>query len=160
MAEAKAKARVTETKACTRCKQVKPLDRFYRRNDRPCGYHAYCKACDEERRVEIKRAHPEWQWHADIRRHFNLSPDQWNELLASQYGGCAICGATEAGGIGRFHVDHDHKCCPGKRSCGKCVRGLLCNRCNTGIGQFKDDPSRLDSAARYLRRHNAEGVMP
>jgi len=52
----------------------------------------------------------------------------------------------------RLVVDHDHECCPDEKSCGKCVRGLLCNWCNRMIGMARDDPQRLRSAIAYLKR--------
>ena len=58
---------------------------------------------------------------------------------------CAICHRTLP-----LVIDHDHACCPGKRSCGRCIRGLLCDLCNRGLGMFKDDPIRLRAAAEYL----------
>jgi hypothetical protein len=74
-------------------------------------------------------------------------------MLAAQGGGCAICGATEPGGRGTFHVDHDHGCCAGtnRKTCGSCVRGLLCNGCNIGLGAFADDTTRLAAAIAYLQ---------
>jgi hypothetical protein len=48
-------------------------------------------------------------------------------------------------------VDHDHECCPGPRSCGKCVRGLICNECNLALG-LGQDPQTLRSLADYLDR--------
>jgi hypothetical protein len=51
-----------------------------------------------------------------------------------------------------FCIDHDHECCPGVRSCGKCVRGLLCRRCNAGVGMFLNDVHRLLGAVAYLER--------
>lgn len=60
---------------------------------------------------------------------------------------CEICGdETE------MHVDHDHRCCPGKYSCGECVAGFLCTNCNNGLGRFKDNPARLRAAAEYIER--------
>lgn len=86
-------------------------------------------------------------WHL---KKFGLTAEGYAELLLRQGGGCAICKSTTPAGRGRFHVDHDHACCPGPGSCGKCVRGLLCHHCNLGLGNFKDDPLRLKLAASYL----------
>ncbi|MFB7178476.1 endonuclease domain-containing protein [Streptomyces sp. NPDC056257] len=70
-------------------------------------------------------------------------------MLEGQGNCCAVCrsGFTEGD---RPHIDHDHSCCPGKKPCGKCVRGLLCGRCNTGLGQFKDSMTFLRAAISYL----------
>lgn len=50
-------------------------------------------------------------------------------------------------------VDHDHGCCPGDTSCGACVRGLLCMRCNTALGMLHDDLAAAQALAEYLQRH-------
>jgi len=64
---------------------------------------------------------------------------------------CAICGTDSPGaGYDRWSIDHDHGCCPGSESCGRCVRGLLCRNCNVGLGHFNDDPDRLLAAAAYV----------
>ncbi|MFF9002615.1 endonuclease VII domain-containing protein [Streptomyces achromogenes] len=82
---------------------------------------------------------------------YGITLAQYEEMLAAQGGGCAICAATEPGGRGeKFHIDHDHACCPGIRSCGSCIRGLLCTGCNTALGGFRDDPKRLLAAVAYL----------
>lgn len=89
-------------------------------------------------------------------KRYGLTQESFDELLASQGGGCAICGSVEPRTHhGRWHIDHDHACCVASNdqpTCGNCVRGLLCGPCNTGLGQFADDPDRLDAAARYLRK--------
>lgn len=115
----------------------------------------YCsRACaSEQRRRDGRRA-------AASRRHrltrYGLTEEAFDALLATQGGGCAICGSPDPRTHhGRWHVDHDHACCPSssdKPTCGQCVRGLLCGPCNTGLGHFEDDPDRLESAARYLRK--------
>jgi hypothetical protein len=72
-------------------------------------------------------------------------------MLADQDGKCGVCGTDEPGGRhGQWHVDHDHKCCPTASSCGECLRGILCHRCNRGLGLFNDDLDRLTSALAYL----------
>lgn len=77
---------------------------------------------------------------------YGMTQDQFNEMLESQGGACAICGSSEWLGTKDHvpHVDHDHV--TGK------VRGLLCGDCNLMLGKAKDDPARLRAAADYLER--------
>lgn len=71
-----------------------------------------------------------------------MTLEDFERKLASQGGGCAICGTTTA----RVdNVDHDH-------ATGK-VRGILCFRCNAAIGQLDDDPRRARALADYLELH-------
>lgn len=83
-------------------------------------------------------------------RNFGITPERYEELLAAQGGGCAICHSPDPGKGKRFAIDHDHNCCPGRVTCGKCIRGLLCQKCNRGLGLFNDDPDRMEAAVRYL----------
>ena len=69
---------------------------------------------------------------------YGLTVEDYEARLADQGGGCAVCGSAEPGGRGaRFAVDHDQKCCPGRLSCGECVRGLLCAGCNLVLGRYE-----------------------
>jgi len=89
----------------------------------------------------------------NLMRTYGITGTQYDAILADQGGVCLICGQSPdaiATRITRLVVDHDHKCCPGTRSCGKCVRGLLCNWCNRLLGMALDDPERLHAGARYL----------
>lgn len=70
-------------------------------------------------------------------RDFEYGKHDWSEMLASQGGRCAICC-----GPGPLAVDHDHE--KGH------VRGLLCRKCNTGIGMLRDDPVLLRRGYHYL----------
>lgn len=84
-----------------------------------------------------------------VQRVYGLKPGQYKKLYDAQGGKCAIC--RRAKGIAkRLSVDHDHACCPGKTSCGKCVRGLLCTRCNDMFGHARDDPEFFTRAGSYL----------
>jgi hypothetical protein len=77
---------------------------------------------------------------------FGIGIADFNRLLASQNGVCAICLCPETvrrhGKAIPLHVDHDH-------ATGR-VRGLLCMRCNNGVGLLGEDPTRLRMAAQYL----------
>jgi len=77
-----------------------------------------------------------------------LTDNEYNELLRAQDGRCAICRA-EPDECRALAVDHDH--ITGK------VRGLLCARCNLGLGYMRDDPELLQRSAAYVVEH---GVRP
>lgn len=93
---------------------------------------------------------------ANLRWKFNLTPDQVKELAAKQEGLCYLCNEPLDFERQRaVHIDHDRSCCRGNRSCGTCVRGLACGRCNAGIGHFGDDPERMRRVADNLEMANA-----
>ena len=79
---------------------------------------------------------------------YGLTIAAYDALAVSQGGRCAICRREEVDGS--LAVDHDHACCPGRRSCGQCVRGLLCRACNYALGLLDDDVTRIRAAAAYL----------
>jgi Recombination endonuclease VII len=101
------------------------------------------------------RNNPEENKAIKLRHHYNISLEQWNEMFRDQGGCCRICHTTDPGTKG-WNTDHDHSCCPGSKSCGKCVRGILCSGCNSGLGHFKDNISTLLRAADYLRQWSGE----
>jgi|FreactTroBogLake_1042271.scaffolds.fasta_scaffold28528_2 hypothetical protein len=88
-------------------------------------------------------------------------PDGWyEEQLAKQGGGCAICGRNETGmdswnkKLKRLSIDHNHKCCPGGNSCGKCVRGILCSKCNPALAMVEEVPDWCAKALAYLSQYS------
>jgi len=82
---------------------------------------------------------------------YKLTVERYHEILAEQDYSCKICKGHEDSYRKRLSVDHDHSCCPGEKSCGKCVRGLLCSGCNMILGNAKDDVKILQSAIDYLK---------
>lgn len=89
---------------------------------------------------------------------YSVDRDWYLRTLAAQGGLCANAGCRAAEPGGRFavwHIDHDRACCPGSRSCGRCVRGLLCNGCNIAAGHLRDSLARIEGLAAYLRVHRA-----
>lgn len=107
------------------------------------------KRCPEHRESHNSARLVAKEYRRRVRRH-GLTVNGYEELLATQGHGCAICGITEPGGRGTWHIDHDHACCESVHSCGKCVRGLLCQSCNFLIGHAHEDPAVLAAAVRYL----------
>jgi hypothetical protein len=85
------------------------------------------------------------------RLNYNITDIIYNEILESQGFACAICRTPESELKLKLSVDHDHLCCPGRTSCGKCIRGLLCNICNLSLGGFKDSEEMLKAALNYLK---------
>lgn len=82
-------------------------------------------------------------------RSYGLTDEKYAEILDRQGGACAACGQSAEGVV--LVVDHDHSCCDGaKTSCGKCVRGLLCKKCNLALGHAGDDADRLRGLVEYL----------
>lgn len=82
---------------------------------------------------------------------YQITPEVYDAQEAHQHGLCAICGFEQVIADGRrMAVDHDHKCCPGGRACGECLRGLLCSNCNQLLGKAKDDIRLLARAIAYL----------
>lgn len=91
-----------------------------------------------------KKANPEAMFVYRLRK-YGLTPDAFAVLLESQGNRCAVCEGhfTEKQGP---CIDHCHRSTK--------VRGLLCVRCNAGLGAFLERPEVLEAGARYLRRHN------
>ena len=80
-----------------------------------------------------------------LRRKYGITPEQYDEMLAAQGGGCAICGRPPRPDIS-LHVDHDHAT--------GAVRGLICFQHNNALGDFDDDPTLLAKAVAYLHAHD------
>lgn len=86
-----------------------------------------------------------------LQREYNITLQQYNELLESQERKCKICKRDVTLFKKRLAIDHNHLCCSAKRrSCGKCIRGLLCEDCNRALGMFKDNEEVILNALHYI----------
>ncbi|MFA5153572.1 MAG: endonuclease VII domain-containing protein [Clostridia bacterium] len=108
------------------------------------------KVNNRERLVEDRRRYK-------INTKYKITSEEYNELLEFQDGVCAICGKPETskmknGEIKPLGVDHDHET--------QIIRGLLCSKCNCGLGHFNDNIELLQAAIIYLdkRIYNDENL--
>ncbi len=169
-------------KTCTLCGEMKPVAAFSRSGISSDGFHTWCKSCKaarskswytenadairlrereryakdptpdrikslksyHKRRVGdpsgIHRSKRNWKL-----RRYGLTIEDYGSMLAEQGGRCAIC-RSEPDSRRRHDlaVDHCHET--------QIVRGLLCHRCNVGLGHFNDQQTLLMAAAEYLER--------
>lgn len=133
-------------KVCTRCGKDRPFKMYYEQKQFPDGRASRCIPCFGAVVQETATRN------ARLKYRRGITEDEYNEKLEAQGGGCAICG-REPDGVA-LAVDHDHKCCQGKRrNCPECVRGLLCQFCNNGLGMFGDDIKLLRAAIKYLKEY-------
>ena len=111
---------------CYLCRSWLAIDSFGVDRSRWHGHQSVCRPCANHK-------HTAWQYGISVgeARH-----------IRSGSAACEICGRRR-----KLEVDHDHR--TGR------IRGLLCSRCNTGLGQFLDDPDLLWHALRYLEENNS-----
>jgi hypothetical protein len=104
-------------------------------------------------------ANPAWRQLKDAEKHIqepwrrhHLSKDAGEAMLTAQGHKCASCNVDLVAEPTRrqYDLDHDHACCPGRKSCGKCVRAFLCRKCNLIVGAIESD--RYEDAVRYLEK--------
>lgn len=127
------------TKVCLTCGLEKPITEFHKQATKkdPERRKPHCGVCWSKIR---KDRSPEKIREYNLRKSFGITIAEYEEMLESQGGTCAICRGTES--VGRLAVDHCH-------STGK-IRGLLCTNCNQAIGKFKDSGPLLLRAIEYL----------
>jgi Recombination endonuclease VII len=85
-----------------------------------------------------------------------LTRERFQAMLEAQDYACAMC-REPFGEDQTIFADHDHACCPGTRSCGKCLRGLLCLTCNVAVGYVE---TYGDVVRAYLSRPGRRSPLP
>jgi len=117
-------------KAATRAYYYKNIEKCRAANQARSQAHAVERRAVERARYYTKRD-------SILYSKYGIREDDVAKLLEIQGGGCALCGEIKLLG-----VDHCHQ--TGK------VRGILCRKCNGGIGLLRDDPKMLVKAYKYL----------
>ena len=119
---------------CSSCKRYLSLTHFAKAGKNiPDRLQIYCREC-----TKLKRLH----------QIYGLSADSLRYLMHAQKMECKIC-SIPFSEENQFVVDHDHDCCPTKKTCGKCVRGILCISCNVRLG-IMEDKTWVEQASKYL----------
>lgn len=82
---------------------------------------------------------------------YGYRPGEAEAIIRSQDGRCLICGEVP----NQWAVDHDHALAllhgHARGGCRKCVRGLICQPCNSMLGFARDNPDILEAGANYIR---------
>ena len=138
-------------KLCSKCKQIKSYDDFSVSARNRSGRMSDCKSC---RNAHRKATHDPLRARGyNLRRNYQLTNEQYEAMVESQHRACAICGTHESlllphkSQPGYLHVDHDHTT--------GVVRGLLCNPCNTALGNVREDPLIVHALLAYLQLHGS-----
>src|SRR5208282_181641 len=153
-----------KVRQCAKCEQLKPDSEFHKCKTGREGLSHWCKICSNANSKKWRERNPErhsklvkdW-YHSDLAKRrnqrlmlkFGITQADYDRMLESQDGKCLICGANRPGDRDNFSVDHCHLT--------GIVRGLLCTKCNRGLGCFNDLPGLLRKAADYLE-HFQKGI--
>lgn len=93
---------------------------------------------------------------------FGLSLEEFEQITKGQGDRCPLCGVEYGSDyMVRPVVDHDHACCPGRVSCGECIRGIICWGCNMVLGHIErrfPTPELLNNLSKYLSADTAAEV--
>ena len=136
-------------KICQKCGVEKSLDLFALGKKYAGGRRGTCKDChantqknyyynNPEKMKEKEKSRENWKKH-------KLTKDIFDNLMSKFNGKCHACKKNDA-----KNIDHDHSCCSGPYSCGKCVRGILCHNCNSSLGLLKDSRHNIIGLLQYI----------
>ena len=146
---------MNDTKLCNKCNTIKLLTEFPKNKYSPDGIKSKCRECERayyrEYRERYKKQAKEWMKANPRKRSIiatcsrvRIKYKDYLILAEKQGNVCKICKQPNATKTkSRLCLDHCHK--TGK------VRGLLCDSCNKGLGNFKDNINLLSNALEYLK---------
>ena len=142
-------------KVCTTCKKSKDAEEFYNSKRTEDLLDSRCKVCADNYKQQWTEANPEIvanqisvKENARLLKRYGITTAEYNTLSDQQGHCCKICGNSASQGRARsrfLSVDHCHTT--------GTIRGLLCQKCNTGIGLLGDTHTSLLKALEYLEPH-------
>lgn len=163
-----------EHKHCSKCGYSKPITDFHKNKSSNDGYRNVCKEClkiyfvdyykkNKEKIRRYQKDNPDIHNKANEKYNrkptskkkrrgisymykYGITEKDFNDMFLKQKGRCAICGVSQLDIEYRINIDHCHET--------GIVRGLLCRRCNTALGHFKDDVDIMQRAIDYLNEAN------
>lgn len=138
-------------KWCPKCQKDLLHKHFSKDRSAKFGLTAHCKPCGAayQRQLRSKqdpKLAKERTRKIKLKAKYGISVEQYDEMFESQNGVCVVCQKDTR--PNPLAVDHDH-------TTGE-VRGLLCKKCNSGLGFFNDDIEVLERAKQYLSRNKDE----
>ncbi len=151
-------------KICTKCKKQKSFSEFAKDKSRKDGCYPQCKKCKRKKykeysqQLEAKRRKRKYMKKYDAKRKlevkeknlinkYGMTLKEWNKMFQKQKGECAICGIHQSELHWGLCVDHNHKT--------GYIRGLLCHKCNDGMGRLRADEGThiLEQAINYIKKN-------
>lgn len=152
--ECKVCAVKNSTRARKKVTEIHGIDELRRRRSKEArDYYAKYKHLPDF--VKKRRSSPENHRKTHLKKMYNMSLDDYEKMLLECHGVCSICKKPETSKptvlkstklTRLLVVDHNHE--TGK------IRGLLCDKCNRGLGYFKENIINLKEAIKYLKKHN------
>ncbi len=133
-------------KYCSRCKRTLPLVNFYKVSlwEKQRGLKPWCKECKKIYTKEYVQSGQSREQY--LKRTHGITSDEYQKKLKSQNKRCAICGKLDTdNNWGVLTVDHNHRT--------NQIRGLLCNRCNTSLGNCEENIQILKNMLTYLEEY-------
>ncbi len=121
------------SRKCYTCKKDKELNEFSKKTKETGGIAYQCIDC---RKAE------------NLYRRYGITTLEYNQMFNQQEGKCKICHKHQSELDHSLNIDHCHE--------SNRVRGLLCRKCNTALGSFKDSIELLKSAMEYLKNSGTD----
>ncbi len=164
--------KMLKEKQCNKCKKILPISQFNAGKSYNDGYQYTCKECQkkfykeryatDQKFMERKRRQakeyckkhydPKKDRNKKLTQQYGITINDYTNILEGQNNVCDICGnSVDAEPLGVLAVDHCHRT--------DIVRGLLCCKCNMGLGAFGDDIDVMASAISYLINSKLKKVI-